>query len=150
MERFRGLLDRDPVLVVPTGDDVATFERHLCRGGSSLGGSIATFGALTGQVARALAPAVAPELTASQRQALIRAAIARAALRRLRRSAARPGFAPALDALIAELQAALISPGEFATIVAELEDPGYETELATLYAAYAELRDAGGGGDAAT
>ena len=151
MERFRGLLDRDPVLVVPTGDDVATFERQLCEGGgSSMGGSIATFGALTGQVARALAPAVAPELTASQRQALIRAAIARAAPRRLRRSAARPGFAPALDALIAELQAALVSPGEFATVVAELEDPGYEAELAALYAAYVELRDAGGRGDTAT
>jgi len=165
MERFRGLLDRDPVLVVPTGDDVAAFERQLCeevgaqhqapqqRRGSafaSLGGSIATFGALTGQVARALAPAVPPELTASQRQALVRAAIVRVAPRRLRRSSARPGFAPALDALIAELQAALVSPAEFTAIVGELEEPGYETELASLYAAYVELRDAGGGGDSAT
>ena len=83
MERFRDLLDRNPVLVVPTGDDVAAFERQLCAGGgASLGGSIATFGALTGQVARALAPAVAPELTASQRQALIRAAISASSCRR--------------------------------------------------------------------
>ncbi len=65
------------MLVVPTGDDVAAFERQLSEGGPNLGGSIATFGALTGQVARALAPALAPELTASQRQALIRAAIDR-------------------------------------------------------------------------
>jgi ATP-dependent helicase/DNAse subunit B len=151
MERFRAMLDRDPVLVVPTGDDVAAFERELCQGGgASLGGSIATFGALTGQVARALAPAAPPELTASRRQALIRAAIARANPRRLRRSAARPGFAPALDALIAELQAALVSPAGFAAIVAELDDPGYEGELAELYTAYVELRDAGGAGDAAT
>jgi superfamily I DNA/RNA helicase len=151
MARFRELLDRDPVLVVPTGDDVAAFERQLCEQlGASLGGSIATFGALTGQIARTLAPTFAPELTGSQRQALIRAAIARVEPRRLRRSASRPGFAPALDALIAELQAALVSPGEFATIVAGLEDPGYETELAALYAAYVELRDAGGSGDSAT
>jgi ATP-dependent helicase/DNAse subunit B len=147
MERFREALDRDPVLVVPTGDDVATFERQLCE---QLGGSIATFGALTGQVAKTLAPMLVPELTGSQRQALIRAAITRVEPRQLRRSASRPGFAPALDALIAELQAALISPGEFATIVAELDDPGYETELAALYAAYVELRDAGGRGDSAT
>ncbi len=168
MEHFRAALDRDPVLVVPTGDDVATFERQLCesvgasnqapqqrRGAASLrsaslGGSIATFGALTGQVARTLAPAFAPELTGSQRQALIRAAIAQVGPRRLRRSASRPGFAPALDALIAELQAALISPEEFARIVAELDDPGYESELAALYAAYVELREAGGRGDSAT
>ncbi|MDX6581087.1 MAG: hypothetical protein QOI10_271 [Solirubrobacterales bacterium] len=151
MARFRGLLDRDPVLVVPTGDDVAAFERQLCETDtSSLGGSIATFGALTGQVARALAPALRPELTASQRQALIRAAIVRAEPRRLRRSASRPGFAPALDALIAELQAALIPPAELAAVAAELDDPGYEAELAALYAAYVELRQAGGSGDTAT
>ena len=152
MARFRELLDRDPVLVVPTGDDVATFERQLCEegGGRSLGGSIATFVALTGQVARALAPPLGPELTASQRQALIRAAIVRAAPRRLRRSASRPGFAPALDALVAELQAALIPPDEFTAIVGELDDPGYEAELASLYAAYVELRDTGGSGDSAT
>jgi len=148
LKRFRDALDRDPVLVVPTGDDVAAFERQLCeRGGASLGGSIATFGALTAQIARSLAPRLAPELTVSERQGLLRAAIARAQPRRLRRSAARPGFAPALDALIAELQAALISPAGFAAIVAELEDPGYESELAALYAAYVELRDAGRRGD---
>jgi ATP-dependent helicase/DNAse subunit B len=151
MARFRELLDRDPVLVVPTGDDVAAFERDLCGAeGASLGGSIATFAALTGQVARALAPPVPPELTASQRQALIRAAIDRVAPRRLRRSASRPGFAPALEALVAELQAALIPHADFETIVAELDDPGYEAELAALYAGYVELRDAGGSGDAAT
>jgi ATP-dependent helicase/DNAse subunit B len=161
LERFRARLDRDPVLVVPTADDVAGFERQLCDGGrathqapqrqrGSLGGSIATFEGLTAQVVRALSPALPPELTVSQRQALVRAAIDRVGPRRLRRSASRPGFAPALDALIAELQAALISPADFATMVAELDDPGYESELAELYAAYAELRDAGGRGDHGT
>jgi hypothetical protein len=29
LDRFRAVLDSDPVLVVPTGDDVATFEREL-------------------------------------------------------------------------------------------------------------------------
>jgi ATP-dependent helicase/DNAse subunit B len=149
--RFRAVLDRDPVLVVPTADDVAGFERQLCDGGAAtLGGSIATFEGLTAQVVRALAPSVPPELTVSQRQALVRAAIDRVDPRRLRRSAARPGFAPALDSLIAELQAALISPPEFATMVGALDDAGYETELAELYAAYAELRDASGRGDRGT
>jgi ATP-dependent helicase/DNAse subunit B len=151
LSRFRAALDRDPVLVVPTADDVAGFERQLSAGGiATLGGSIATFRGLTMQVTRAVAPAVPPELSVAQRQALIRAAIARVAPRLLRRSAARPGFAPALDSLIAELQAALVSPAEFATVVAELDDPGYETELAAMYRAYCELRDASGRGDAAS
>ena len=97
-----------------------------------------------------LAPAFAPELTGSQRLALIRAAIAQVGPRRLRRSASRPGFAPALDALIAELQAALVSPEEFARIVAELDEPGYESELAALYARLRRAPRAGGRGDSAT
>ncbi len=78
MGRFRGGLDRDPVLVVPTADDVAAFERELCGGRRrALGGSIATFDALARTIADALAPDLAPELTAAQRQALVRAAIVR-------------------------------------------------------------------------
>lgn len=146
--RFEGALERDPVLVVPTADDVASFERRLCgEAGAALGGTIATFAGLTAEVAVALAPKLAPELTVSERQALVGAAIARARPRRLGRSAARPGFAPALDALIAELQGAFLSPAEFARLVAELDDPGYETELADLYSAYVELRDDSGRGD---
>jgi len=151
LERFRECLEEDPMLVVPTGDDVTGFERDLCAtDGATLGGTIATFGALTSEIARSLALEVPPELTVSQRQALLRAAIRRVGPRRLRRSAARPGFAPALDALITELQAALVSPAELASIVSELEDPGHESELVELYAAYVELRDAGDRGDPGT
>ena len=75
LDRFRAELDRDPVLVVPTADDVAAFERELAAQGATLGGSIATFDALAAEIAAALAPALDPELTVSQRQALIRAAI---------------------------------------------------------------------------
>jgi hypothetical protein len=151
MTRFRAALDRDPVLVVPTADDVDGFERQLCDGRrATLGGSIVTFRGLTTQVARAVAPSLPAELSVAQRQALIRAAIARVGPRLLRRSAARPGFAPALDALIAELQAALVTPAEFATVVGELDDPGYEIELASMYRAYCDLRDASGRGDEAS
>ncbi len=148
LARFRAVLDHDPVLVVPTGDDVAGFERQLCdETGVTLGGSISTFGALTQEVARALAIEIVPPLSSAQRQALVRAAVKRAAPRRLRRSAARPGFTPALDALISELQAALIAPRELAAAVAALDEPGYEVELAAMYGAYVELRDAAGRSD---
>src|SRR5215218_3088102 len=129
VRRFRAALGEEPILVVPTGDDVAEFERELCSDGRpSLGGSIATFRALVGEVARALAVELPPALTVPHREALVRAAVERARPRRLRRSAARPGFTPALDALIFELQGALLSPAE-------------------LYAAYVELRDAAGRAD---
>ena len=148
--RFRAALAHAPILVVPTGDDVAAFERELCIGtAATLGGSIVTFAALEAEVAGSLAVSLPPPLTTPQREALVRAAIRRAPPARLRRSAARPGFAPALDALIAELQAALLEPQQFVRIVAALEEPAYETELAALYAAYVELRDASGRGDRA-
>ena len=42
--RLEGSLDRDPVLVVPTADDVAWFERELSAGvGAVLGATICTF-----------------------------------------------------------------------------------------------------------
>ena len=148
--RFRAALEHAPILVVPTADDVAAFERELCAAApAALGGSIVTFAALEAEVARSLAASLPPPLTTPQREALVRAAIRHAPPVRLRRSAARPGFAPALDALIAELQAALIAPAEFARLVAALPDPAHETELAALYAAYVELRDASGRGDRA-
>ena len=54
----------------------------------------------------------------------------------MRRSADRPGFTPAADRLISELQAALVSPDELTAIVKDLDDPGYELELAAIYSAY--------------
>jgi hypothetical protein len=142
LARLRERLDEDPVLVVPTGDDAAWFERELCSGGEpTLGVSIRTFGWLFEDTARLLSLSLPESLTAPQRLALIRAAIAATGLRRLRRSAERPGFAPALDALIAELQAALIDPASLAARARELDDGAYEEELARVYSAYCGLRD---------
>jgi ATP-dependent helicase/DNAse subunit B len=138
----------EPVLVVPTGDDAAWFERGLCAGGSpSLGISIRTFGWLFEDAAAALALDTGPQLTAPQRLALVRAAISTTELGRLRRSAQRPGFAPALDTLIEELQAALVGPAELADHAAALDDGAHEAELAALYDAYTRLRGRSGRSD---
>jgi ATP-dependent helicase/DNAse subunit B len=150
LSRYRAALDREPVLVVPTAGDVAAFERELSANGATLGGSIATFDALAGEIAGTLAPSPSPELTVSQRQALVRAAIASVDAPRLRRSAGRPGFAPALGRLIAELEAALLTPQDFGNAVAEMDDAGYERELALFYGRYVELREASRRGDRAT
>ena len=55
----------------------------------------------------------------AQRLALVRRASREVELRLLARSARRPGFAPALDRLIGELQAALLDPGALARRRAE-------------------------------
>ena len=47
------VLDRDPVLVVPTLDDVYAFERELCASGAVLGADVMTFGGLFRAVATA-------------------------------------------------------------------------------------------------
>ena len=150
LERVRAELDRDPVLVVPTGDDIVRFERDLCADGTpQVGATIRTFTSLFEEIAGLTATPVPPRLSPPQRLALVRAAVASTDLRVLNRSSDSPGFAPALDALIAELQAALVSPADLqAAAEAGEGDSSQEEELARLYAEYERLRDGAGRSDA--
>jgi ATP-dependent helicase/nuclease subunit B len=142
------LLGEDPILVVPTADEATRFERELCaRGRAVLGASIQTFRRLSDQVAAATGAAVRPRLTAAQRLALVRAGALETKLQTLSASAARRGFAPALDRLIGELQGALVGPDELAQTAEPLDDGAYELELARLYAAYEARREAAGRDD---
>ncbi|MDX6635899.1 MAG: hypothetical protein QOF06_2102 [Solirubrobacterales bacterium] len=139
-------LERDPVLVVPNVDDVFAFERELCAGGALLGailgGSAMTFGALFRTVATAAGAPPGAELSAAQRLRAVAVAIAarQNRLGPLRRSAARPRFAAALERLLDELQAAGVEPQEVEASAATLEGSAYLTDLATLYSGYEEVR----------
>ena len=149
LTRLRAALDRDPLLVVPTGDDIARFERDLCADGhAAIGATIRTFGSLTDEIALATAADVPPPLTAPQRLALVRAATAATPLRLLSRSARSTGFASALDLLIGELQAALVSPADLRAASVAAEGGELELEIAGLYGAYESLRDGAGRSDA--
>ena len=151
--RLEAAADRDPVLVVPTLDDAHRFERELCTPSDGageaaiVGASIRTFQTFTDEVAAATGAPLRPQLSGAQRLALVRAAIRQTELRALSGSAARRGFAPALERLISELQATLLTPGELASAADELEDGAYESELARLYDAYVRGRDAAGRDD---
>ncbi len=146
--RFEAVLERDPLLVVPTLDDVHRFERELCRdGGAVVGGSIGTFRRLTDEVAAFTQAPRRPRLSAAQRLALVRAAIRETELRVLRASARHPGFASALERLIDELQGAVVTPEDLARSAASLDDGDYEDELARLYASYVHGREACGHDD---
>ena len=148
-ERLEAALTSEPVLVVPTADDAARFERELCGdGGALLGASISTFHRLRDEVAAATGAPLRPILSDAQRLALVRNVVRDAELRLLSASARQAGFAPALERLIGELQAGLVGPDELARAAAELDGGEYEAEVAGLYAGYVERRDVAGRDDA--
>jgi len=142
LREFAASLARDPVLVAPTSDDVDRLERELCElPGGILGGSVTSFPGLFREVGRALGLDAGEGLSGMQRIWLARAASRGAGLRRLSRSARREGFAPALESLLGELQAAGHDAGSFAAAVEEAGAGEYEREIAALFAAYEEARD---------
>ncbi|HEX5712481.1 MAG TPA: hypothetical protein VFX85_04120, partial [Solirubrobacterales bacterium] len=148
--RFTAVLERDPVLVVPTLDDVYAFERELCAEGAALGGAAMTFGALFGAISTAAGVPPGAGLSAAQRLRAIAVGV-EANLGRLgplRRSAARPGFARSFGRLLDELQAAGVEPEAVQASAATLEGSAYLSDIATLFAGYAEARERSGRVDA--
>jgi ATP-dependent helicase/DNAse subunit B len=142
----RGLLavlDRDPVLVVPTLDDVYAFERELCAEGAILGADVMTFGGLFATVATAGGAPPGAVLTPAQRLGAVAAAVAerRGEIGPLRGSALQPGFPLALEHLLDELQGAGLEPADVEAAAGTLEGSAYLGDIATLFAAYAQLRD---------
>jgi ATP-dependent helicase/DNAse subunit B len=140
LDGFRAAFGRDPVLVVPTVDDVERFEEELTSEGAAVtGASVGTFKDLFALVARATDAPGGPALSRIQRRRLAREAASRGELKLLAASSRRPGFPAALEELVSELQAALIDPAALAERAAEASD--YEREIAGLYAAFIEARD---------
>ena len=150
LSAFRAALDRDPVLVLPTTDDVFDRERELAAGGAVLGGSVMTFGALFRTVATAAGAPPGAELSPAQRRRAIAVAVEsrRSRLGPLRRSASRPRFAGALARLFDELQAAGVEPEEVEASAATLEGSAYLSDIAALYGCYGEVRERSGRTDA--
>jgi RecB family exonuclease len=148
--RLVAALKDDPILVVPTLDDVYAFERELCADGAALGATVTTFGGLFRTVAEAGGAPAARELTAAQRLRAVSIAIAERAARLgpLRRSASRPGFALAFERLLDELQGAGLEPVAVEAGAGALEGSAFLGDLATLFAGYVEVRERLGRTDA--
>lgn len=146
LTRFEAAISADPLLVAPTRDDVDRLERELCTRGSSslLGGSVTTLPGLFEEVRRSVGVEAGPTATRMQRVWLARAAAREVRLHQLRRSAERDGFAPALESLIADLQAAGLDSAALATAIEGIPQASYEREVGELYAAFERLRDAAG------
>ena len=123
LERYLGVLDRDPWLVVPNRLDIERVERDLLRRRSALlAGRIGTFDDLFEHVAAEVETrGVASEI---QRSLAVTRAIAETDLNGLGSSASTRGFADALLATLSELGSALLDSDEL------------EGDLAKLVAAY--------------
>ena len=140
LEAFRTALPRNPVLVVPTSDDVERFTQELTRADAPLlGARVCTFNRLFELVAGALGVPSRPPLGPEQRRRVAAVAASRVELVRLRASAAQPGFPSALEELLSELQAARIDPSTFEHRARETGP--YELEIAALFTAYSEVCD---------
>src|SRR5262249_22901910 len=142
-QRMAECLERDPILVVPNEDDVYSFERELCADGAVLGASVVTFRGLFASVAAAGGSPPRPTLTAAQRLGAVAAAVTgrRGKLGPLRTSARQPGFPPALERLLGELQEAGLTPTDVEAAAGSLEGSAYLADVAGLFSAYAEVRD---------
>src|SRR5215212_8343497 len=140
--RFRAVLDRAPLLVVPTAADVDHFQRELAAGGALVGGSVVPFGSLVRSIAEAAGVEGRP-LGPVARERVVVAAVRDAGLRELGASAESRGFAAAAGALIAELGRAGVSPEAFRAAL-----PGRVRELGALVAAYHARLDRLGRDDA--
>ncbi|HEX9967627.1 MAG TPA: hypothetical protein VGB06_06750, partial [Solirubrobacterales bacterium] len=149
-ERFEAALERDPVLVVPTLDDVHWFERELAAGGAMLGATTTTFRGLFRLVAAAAGAPSAAEMTSAQRRRAVALAVedSQRRLGPLRRSAARPGFPIAFERLLDELQGAGLDPEDVEAGAGTLEGSAYLGDVAAVFSAYAEVRDRLGLADA--
>jgi ATP-dependent helicase/DNAse subunit B len=141
--RFTAALNRDPILVVPTVDDVYAFEHELCEGGAVLGGTVMAFSGLFRAVATAGGSPAAALLTPVQRLCAVSLAVGerRAQLGPLGQSAARPGFAPAFERLLDELQGAGLEPADVEAAAGTLEGSAYLGDVAALFSGYAAVRD---------
>jgi ATP-dependent helicase/DNAse subunit B len=126
LERYLGALESDPILIVPNRPDVDRAERQLlARAGALVGGSIGTFDDLFERIARGNG-AHRPVMTETQRRLLLRRIVSRHGTGR---SARFSGFADSLGQAVAELESALLEPGEL------------DGELAALFGAYREELD---------
>ncbi len=110
LERFLGVLDRDPWLIVPNRADVERVERDLLRRSPALlAGRIGTFDDLFAHLASG-DPGGLELLTDAQRTLVARRAISAAELDGLSASAGSGGFADVLLGTLGELESALVDP----------------------------------------
>lgn len=123
LEQFSAALDRHPFLVVPNAGDITRLQRDLLERSDALfAGRVGTFDDLFRELDGGAGARRA--LSDAERRLLVRSLLDRAELGSFSRSARFGGFVDALVEQFAELESALVEPGQV---------PG---ELGSLYSLY--------------
>jgi ATP-dependent helicase/DNAse subunit B len=140
LDGVRAALDRDPLLVVPTAEDVDRYRRELADDGLVVGARVLTFDGLLREIARRAGTTGRP-LGELARERVAASVVARAELGPLAGSAATPGFARAAARLFAELQVARVDPGRLSAGLrawagADAGRAAYGADVAALYRGY--------------
>ena len=144
---LRERLGEEPILVVPSFQDVEHSRRELAETGATFGAQVVRLSHLSRLIARRTGyrARVASEL---QQQLVVQDAVRRARFDVLSESAGRPGFARAALGFIAELERSMVEPQRLTTALRSWAGDGprapYAEEIAELYRRYREGLDAAG------
>jgi ATP-dependent helicase/DNAse subunit B len=147
LRAYRARLDDEPILVVPSLEDVEHTQRELADGGAVFGTRVVRFKWLFKEIADR---AGSRERQASdiQRELIVEEAVRSLELNALRRSAERPGFIRAAVRLVSELERSMVEPQRFTQALREWAGDGprrgYADEVAMIYARYRERLEATG------
>jgi ATP-dependent helicase/DNAse subunit B len=147
LRAYRARLDEEPILVVPSFEDVEHTQRELADGGAVFGTRVVRFEWLFKEIAGRVG---CRERVASdvQRELILEQAIRSLDLQVLRRSSERPGFVRATVRLVAEIEGSMIEPQRFTQALREWAGDGprraYADEVASIYSRYRQrLEEAG-------
>jgi ATP-dependent helicase/DNAse subunit B len=144
---LRARLDDEPILVVPTFQDVEHAQRELAERGAVFGARVLRFDWLFREIADrgGYHEAVASPV---QRELIVEEAVRRARLAVLAESAAQPGFVRAAARFVAELGRGMVDPARFTTALRIWAGDGprraYADEVAAIYRGYHNGLEAAG------
>jgi ATP-dependent helicase/DNAse subunit B len=144
---YRSRLDEEPILVVPSLEDVEHTQRELADGGAVFGTRVVRFKWLFEEIA-SRAGFRARLASDVQRELIVEEAVGSLDLQALQRSSRRPGFVRATVRLVAELERSMVEPARFTQALRDWAGDGpratYAREVAAIYSRYRQrLEDAG-------
>lgn len=144
---YRSRLHEEPILVVPSLEDVEHTQRELADGGAVFGTRVVRFKWLFEEIASraGFRGRVASDV---QRELIVEEAVHSLDLQALARSSRRPGFVRATVRLVAELERSMVEPARFTQALRDWAAggprTGYAGEVASIYSRYRQrLEDAG-------
>ena len=143
LDAVRERAAEQPVLVVPTFFDVRAYEQELAAGEAVFGPRVLRFEWLVDELGRRTGTRL-PRLSDTQRDALLAAAVVRAAPVALAEPARAPGFSRALAGLVDELGRAMVTPALLGEALSEWaagsgRRRAYGRDVAALFAAWHDL-----------